>query len=300
MIMIFSHKNKSSLWLLKGTCWVFFLFIFGACENEDDLLGDRNYQLTWSDDFEGPAGQLPDPSNWVLETGTGPNNDGWGNAELQYYTDRPENVSLDGNGHLAITARRENFAGAPYTSARISTQGLFEQAYGRFEARIKMPWGPGIWPAFWMLGSNIETVEWPQCGEIDIMEYRGQEPNIIHGSVHGPGYSGGSPITRSYGFENSRFDTDFHVFAIEWGEGFINYYVDDVPYQQITSEDIDNILYQQKTTENPRAEWVFDQPFFILLNVAVGGNYVGFPAPETDFPQTMLVDWVRVYRETGQ
>lgn len=299
MIMTIFNKNRSSTLLLKATCWIFCLFSCAACDNEDDFLDERNYQLSWSDDFEGPAGQLPDPSNWVIEIGSGPNNDGWGNAELQYYTDRPDNVSLDGNGHLAITARRESFAGAPYTSARIKTQGLFEQAYGRFEARLKMPWGPGIWPAFWMLGSNIDRVEWPQCGEIDIMEYRGQEPNIIHGSVHGPGYSGGEPITKSYGFETDRFDTDFHVFAIEWGEGFINYFVDDVLYQQITAEDVDRIRNQQKSSD-PQVEWVFDQPFFILLNVAVGGNYVGFPAAETSFPQTMLVDWVRVYKEVKQ
>ncbi|WP_233752785.1 glycoside hydrolase family 16 protein [Flavilitoribacter nigricans] len=293
------YKKGNNRWLRKMS-WLFVLFFaFSACDNDDDLLTDRNWQLTWSDDFDGPAGQLPDASNWVLETGRGPNGDGWGNAELQYYTDRPENVSLDGNGNLAITARRESYAGAPYTSARLKTQGRFEQAYGRFEARIKMPWGPGIWPAFWMLGASIETEPWPQCGEIDIMEYRGQEPNIIHGSVHGPGYSGGSPITKSYALPDGRFDTDFHVFALEWGEGFLNFYVDDVVYQQIREEEVGNIIYRESSTGDSRAEWVFDQPFFMLLNVAVGGNYVGFPAQETTFPQTMLVDYVRVYREAN-
>lgn len=296
--MTFLYKKRGYFLLLKSVCLVFIFFTFSACE-EDDFLEERNYQLVWSDDFEGPAGQLPDPSNWVLETGTGPDGDGWGNAELQYYTDRPDNVSLDGNGNLAITALRESFAGSPYTSARIKTKGLFEQAYGRYEARIKMPWGPGLWPAFWMLGSNIDRVEWPQCGEIDIMEYRGQEPNIIHGSVHGPGYSGDDPITESFAFENRRFDTDFHVFAVEWGEGFINFFVDDFLYQQITAEDVGNIVNRELPTGNSQSEWVFDQPFFILLNVAVGGNYVGFPALETTFPQTMLVDYVKVYQETN-
>jgi beta-glucanase (GH16 family) len=299
MIMIFQYKKKSNFFLLKSACLVLLFFTFSACEEEDDLLEDRNYQLVWADEFEGPAGQLPDASNWVLETGRGPGNDGWGNAELQYYTDRPDNVSLDGNGNLAITALRESFAGSPYTSARIKTQGLFEQVYGRFEARIKMPWGPGLWPAFWMLGADIETNPWPQCGEIDIMEYRGQEPNIIHGSVHGPGYSKDYPITKSYGFEEKRFDTDFHVFALEWGEGYLSFLVDDVVYQQITIDDVQNVVNQQVVAGGSRGEWVFDQPFFILLNVAVGGNYVGFPANETTFPQTMLVDYVKVYREVN-
>lgn len=270
-----------SLWLL--------LLSFGLlnCENQETLIVDRDWQLVWEDDFEGPAGQSIDPAKWSYEEGNGCDQSsgcGWGNAELQYYTGRPENVSLDGAGNLAITARRESFAGAPFTSGRITTKGKFDQAYGRFEARIKMPWGPGIWPAFWLLGANIDQVDWPQCGEIDIMEYRGQQPNLIHGTVHGPGYSKGDAITKSYGFEKGRFDTKFHVFAVEWVEGFIDFYVDDTLYFRLQPEDVPG-------------EWVYDQPFFIILNVAVGGNFVGFPTSETPFPQTMLVDWVRVYKE---
>lgn len=261
------------------------LAAFWGCEDNSGIV-ERDWQLVWEDDFKGSAGQLPDSDNWVLRIGRGPGNDGWGNQELQYYTDRPENVSLDGEGNLAISAARESFGGAAFTSGRIATQGLFEQAYGRFEARIKMPWGPGIWPAFWLLGSDIDAVGWPQCGEIDIMEYRGQEPNFIHGSIHGPGYSGGEAITKSFGLPNGRFDVDFHTYAIEWGEGYINFFVDETLYQQITPEDA-------------AGEWVYDQPFFIILNVAVGGNYVGFPTDQTPFPQTMLVDWVRVFREVG-
>jgi beta-glucanase (GH16 family) len=151
-----------------------------------------------------------------------------------------------------------------------------------------MPWGPGIWPAFWLLGADIDQNPWPQCGEIDIVEYRGQEPNLIHGSVHGPGYSGVSPITKSFGFQNNRFDTDFHVFAIEWGEGYIHFYVDETIYQEITPDDVKG-----------KGEWVYDHPFYILLNLAVGGNYVGFPTSKTTFPQTMEVDWVRVYQEAN-
>lgn len=240
-----------------------------------------NYQLVWQDEFDGPANQSPDPANWNFDIGTGDN--GWGNQELQYYTDRSENVSLDGNGNLLITARRESFGGRPFTSARIKTQGLFEQTYGRFEARMKLPWGPGIWPAFWLLGSDIETVGWPECGEIDIMEYRGQQTNLIHGTVHGPGYSGGNSVTKSFGFEQKRFDTDFHLFAVEWGTDYIRFYVDDVLYQEIKPDDLSG-------------EWVFNNSFFIILNVAVGGNYVGFPTSETPFPQSMVIDYVRVYK----
>lgn len=265
--------------LASGVCLLLLSLTLVTCENEDKLIVDRNWQLVWEDEFEGPAGQLPDAAKWKFDIGTD-----WGNQQLEYDTDRPQNASVDGNGHLAIIARRESYAGSPFTSARITTKGLFEQAYGRFEARIKMPWGPGIWPAFWLLGANIDAVPWPQCGEIDIMEYRGQQPNLIHGSVHGPGYSGGAAITKSFGFEKGRFDTDFHVFAVEWGEDYINFFVDETLYQSITPKDVPG-------------QWVYDHPFFIILNLAVGGNYVGFPTSETSFPQTMLVDWVRVYRE---
>jgi beta-glucanase (GH16 family) len=269
--------------LTKSMLLTSLLFGFWSCQ-DNNVIEERNWQLVWEDEFEGPAGQLPSASNWVFDIGVGPANDGWGNSELQFYTDRPENASLDGDGNLAITARSESYSGRAFTSARIKTQSLFDQAYGRFEARIKMPWGPGIWPAFWLLGSDVEMIGWPQCGEIDIMEYRGQQPNLIHGTVHGPGYSGGAAITKSYGFENDRFDVDFHVFAVEWVEDYIDFYVDDVLYQRISPDDVPG-------------EWVYDHPFYIILNVAVGGNYVGFPTDQTPFPQTMLVDWVRVYKE---
>ncbi len=254
---------------------------FWSCTDSTKIEA-RNWQLVWEDDFEGPEGEAINAANWTYELGQGPNGDGWGNNELQSYTNKPANVSLDGQGNLAITALKSG----GYTSARINTKGLFEQTYGRFEAKIKMPWGQGIWPAFWLLGSNIETVGWPQCGEIDIMEFRGQEPNIIHGSLHGPGYSGGAPITKSFGYENDRFDVDYHVFAIEWDENSINYIVDGITYQRIESEDVPG-------------EWVYNHPFYIILNVAVGGNYVGFPAQNTPFPQTMYVDYVKVFKEAN-
>lgn len=273
--LIHSHWTKTLLLFVVAV-------LFFACGDDDKVIfAERNYQLTWQDEFDGPAGTLPDATKWNFDIGTG-----WGNSQLEFDTDRAENASLDGDGNLAIVARRESFAGSAFTSARITTKGKLDQTYGRFEARIKMPWGPGIWPAFWLLGSNIDEVDWPQCGEIDIMEYRGQEPNIIHGSVHGPGYSGGAAITKSFSFEKGRFDTDFHVFAVEWGEGFINYFVDENLYLSLTPTDV-------------TGEWVYDHAFHVILNLAVGGDYVGFPTSQTNFPQTMLVDYVRVYQEVN-
>ncbi len=251
-----------------------------GCDRDDfQKLEEREWNLVWSDEFDGEAGELPDPTRWAFDLGTGEG--GWGNAELQSYTNNPENVSMDGEGNLVITAIQD---GNTFTSARIKTQGLFSQQYGRFEARLKTPYGPGLWPAFWLLGDNIETVGWPQCGEIDIMELRGQEPHIIHGSIHGPGYSAGNPVSKSYALVNDRFDADYHVFAIEWDEDKIDFFVDDYLYQRIENTDVPG-------------EWVYDQPFFILLNVAVGGNYVGFPTGQTPFPQQMIIDYVKVYEE---
>lgn len=250
-----------------------FLLGFGRCGTEPTEL-----RVVWQDEFDGPAGQLPDPAKWRFDVGTG-----WGNAQLEYDTDRPENVSLDGNGHLAITAREEAYLGSAYTSGRINTSGLFEQARGRFEARIKLPVGQGIWPAFWLLGGDFESVGWPDCGEIDVMEYRGQEPRIVHGSIHGPGYSGGRAVTGHFDLGHG-FYGDFHVFAIEWDTNRITWIVDDTRYQTVTPSDLP-----------AGARWVFDHPFFLILNVAVGGHFVGPPDATTTFPQTMLVDYVRVY-----
>ena len=243
--------------------------------------------LVWADEFD--VAGAPDSSKWTFELGDGSAQGipGWGNNELQYYTDRPENVKVEG-GNLVISANRESYMGAAYTSARVLTKGKYQTKYGRFEARIKLPWGKGLWPAFWLLGDdNGGSVIWPEIGEIDIMEYRGQEPTITHGTIHGPGYSGGNAVTKSYELTNDRFDTGFHVFGVEWGPDFINYYVDDVLYNQITPNDIP-----------AGTKWVFDSnEFYIILNVAVGGTFVGTaPDSNTVFPQTMEVDYVRVYQ----
>ena len=225
---------------------------------------------------------------WTFDIGTGSN--GWGNNEKQFYTNRIENVSVQ-NGILIIKALKEDYNGSEYTSSKILTKGLKEQAYGRFEARIQLPTGQGMWPAFWLLGANCgdgtaDTQVWPNCGEIDIMEYRGQDPTVVHGSVHGPGYAAGNAITKSYALENDRFDTGFHVFGIEWAPEYINYYVDNVLYNQITRQQVEE-----------KGTWVFDQPFYIIINLAVGGDFVGAPNEQTVFPQTMLIDYVRVYNK---
>ncbi len=253
-------------------------FMSGCQIDAVQTLPKRSWELTWSDDFIGAAGSLPDATKWTFDLGAG----GWGNAEYQTYTNNPDNVSLDGDGNLRITAIRNE--GPTYTSGRIKTKGLFAQQYGRFEARIKTPTGPGIWPAFWMLGDNIDSVSWPQCGEIDIMEQRGQQSNVTIGSVHGPGYSAGNAISKYYGLKNGRFDADFHIYAVEWGKDFIDFFVDNYLYHRVTPKDV-------------KGQWVYDQPFFLLLNVAVGGNFVGFPTDNTPFPQTMTIDYVKVYKQ---
>ena len=246
------------------------------------------WALVWNDEFNGPNGSAVDASKWVSESG----GNGWGNQELEYYTTRTDNAYQQ-DGNLIIKVREEKYTGADgvsrnYTSGRLKTQGKFSQKYGRFEARIKIPYGQGIWPAFWMLGADIEKKSWPKCGEIDIMENIGKEPGIVHGTIHGPGYSGangiGAPLSLPPG---QRFADDFHIYAVEWEQKVIRFYVDDH-------------LYQTRTPANlpPGAKWVYQHPFFVLLNVAVGGGWPGSPDASTTFPQTMLVDYVRVYRRS--
>src|ERR1700730_17066911 len=196
----------------------------------------RERVLVWSDEFDGPAKSSPDPAKWSFNTGGG----GWGNNELEYYTSRLQNAFIDGNGKLIIQALREDYTGPDkvrrdYSSARLMTKGKFTQRFGRFEARIKLPFGQGIWPAFWMLGSDIDTVGWPNCGEIDIMENIGREPSANHGSLHGPGYSGGSPLSGIYTLPDGQHFCDaFHVFAVEWEPAAIRFYVDGNLYQTRT------------------------------------------------------------------
>jgi beta-glucanase (GH16 family) len=252
-----------------------------GCEVDPiQTLPERNFELVWSDEFDGDSGTAPNALKWTYDLGTGQN--GWGNNELQTYTSNRQNVMLDGKGNLVIKALKDN-AGR-YTSARLKTEGLFSQKYGKIEARIKTPTGTGMWPAFWMLGNNIRTIGWPNCGEIDIMEQKGKFSNITYGTIHGPGYAGGQAVSGTYAIQNGRFDSDFFIYAVEWNEDKIDFFVN-------------NYLYKRITPSNVTGEWVFDQSFFLLLNIAVGGNFGGPPNDNTPFPGTMTVDYVRVYKQ---
>jgi beta-glucanase (GH16 family) len=235
------------------------------------------WTLVWSDEFDGPAGTAPDATKWVYDLGAS----GWGNQELENYTDARENSYLDGAGNLVIESREAT--PGHYTSARLKTQTKFTVEYGKIEARIKVPAGQGIWPAFWMLGTEGG---WPGGGEIDIMENIGREPSLVHATVHGPGYSGDKGISQSYNLPaNQRFADDFHIFSIEWSQNNIQFFVDGHLYHTVTPASIPN-----------GAAWVFNHPFFLLLNVAVGGSWPGNPDATSSFPQKMLVDYVRVYQ----
>src|SRR6266481_4811892 len=247
------------------------------------------WSLVWSDEFEGPNGSAVDSSKWSFDIG----GNGWGNNELETYTSRTANSDLEG-GFLVIKALKETFKGSDnitrdYTSARLLTKNKFSQAYGRFEARIKIPYGQGIWPAFWMLGDNIGSAGWPTCGEIDIMENIGKEPSIVHGTFHGPGYSGANGVSAAYALPSGqKFSDAFHTFAVEWEPNVVRFYVDGLLYKTRTPADLP-----------AGTSWVFDHPFFIILNVAVGGFWPGNPDPTTVFPKQMLVDYVRVYQRSS-
>ena len=283
-----SIKNQPGIILIIIVFLTFSLF-FSACGNEastaepvsDEVSVDTEetdgmaWQLVWSDEFDGTE---INPDNWVYDTGAG----GWGNNESQFYTDRPENARVE-DGFLIIEALEEDYRGSDYTSARLKTQYKQTWTYGRFEARMKLPTGKGVWSAFWMLGEDIVGVGWPQSGEIDIMENIG-EARTIHGTVHGPGYSGGQGIGAPYIINGGNLYEDFYVYAVEWEPSEIRWYIDDVMYHQLTIGDVPT-------------EWVFDHPFFILLNLAIGGQWPGYPDETTVFPQQLVIDYVRVYED---
>jgi beta-glucanase (GH16 family) len=227
------------------------------------------WRIVWSDEFEGARMARPDPAKWTYDLGAS----GWGNRELENYT--RENAFLDGDGHLVIEARKTDSGG--YTSSRLKSQGLAAFTFGKIEARMQLPTGQGVWPAFWMLGEDIKPKGWPTCGEIDIMENIGKEPGIVHGTIHGPGYSGGQGIGAPYTLPAG----GFHVYAVIRESDSIEFLVDDHAYKKITPAG---------------AKWVYDHPFFLLLNLAVGGNWPGPPDDTTQFPQRLTVDYVRVYK----
>lgn len=233
------------------------------------------WNLVWHDEFEDDS---IDSTSWTFDIGAG----GWGNGEAEYYTSRPENARQE-KGTLVIEARQEKLEDSYYTSARLKTQGLREFQYGRIEARIRVPEGKGLWPAFWMLGSNFNGGNWPDCGEIDIMEYVGKEPDLIMGTLHGPGYSGALGFTK-WNRQTYNIADDFHTYAIEWEPDEIRWYFDGTQYHTVTRSDIGD------------RPWVFDQPFFIILNLAVGGQLGGVIGLDTKFPAPYYVDYVRVYQ----
>jgi beta-glucanase (GH16 family) len=243
----------------------------------------------WQDEFGLGAGAAVNSSKWAYEVGGG----GWGNSERQYYTSSTSNSYHDGAGNLVIEARQGSsgyscwYGPCEYTSARLRTRGLFQQEYGRFEARIKIPQGNGTWPAFWMLGDNYPATEWPYSGEIDIMEIIGREPNKVHGTLHGPGYSGCCGLSNNYTLPSGSFYSDFHIFSVEWEPGIIRWYVDGINYSTRTPADMP-----------AGSVWVYEHPFYMLLNFAVGGNWPGSPDASTVWPQKMLIDYVRVYSFT--
>lgn len=240
----------------------------------------------WQDEFDQPIGSGPDLSRWTHDLG----DNGWGNAELQNYTDSRENSSVVAdpaalNGK-ALVLKAVRTAKGGYSSARLKTQGKFSLTQGRIEARIKIPKGQGIWPAFWMLGESITRIGWPACGEIDIMEVVGHEPHRLHQTLHGPGYSAANGITKAITLPGDvSLSDDYHVYAVEWSPGRIAWFLDGRLNHVCTPADL------------PKgAKWVFDDsPFFILLNLAVGGRWPGYPDETTRFPQEMRIDYVRVY-----
>ncbi|MEU2337741.1 ricin-type beta-trefoil lectin domain protein [Streptomyces sp. NPDC013172] len=253
--------------------------------------------VTFSDTFDGPAGSAVDSSKWTTETGDNVNN-----HEREYYTSGTRNAALDGQGHLVITARKENpanyqcwYGTCQYTSARLNTSGKFSARYGHVEARMKIPRGQGMWPAFWMLGDDIGSVGWPNSGEIDVMENVGFEPSTVHGTIHGPGYSGSNGIGAAYSLPwgsprsseaesggGQAFADGFHTFAVDWAPDSIKWSVDGIVYETRTPADVGGNT------------WVFDKPFFLILNLAVGGYWPGDPDGSTSFPAQLVVDSVSV------
>ena len=247
------------------------------------VTGEDLWELVWSEEFEGDA---LNEATWTPEIGTGAERGivGWGNNELQYYTARSENIVLS-DGTLKITALQEDYEGSAYTSARLVTQDKVMVQYGRIEARMKLPAGQGFWPAFWLLGESFATESWPACGELDVMEFRGQEPSVVAGTVHGPGYSGGGGFSGDYYTDGPSFSEEFHVMGMDWDSEMISFWVDGNRYH----------TFRRSQLRADQA-WVFDQPFFLLLNLAIGGDYVGAPNDETQFPSAFEVDYVRIYR----
>jgi beta-glucanase (GH16 family) len=245
-------------------------------------------RLVWSDEFSEPPNSPVDRRYWRHETGGA-----WGEGELQAYTSRTANSHHDGSGHLVIAARAERFRGTDsvardYTSARISTKGKYSFQYGMVEARLQLPVGQGMWPAFWALGTDIDRSGWPDCGEIDVMENLGHEPRKATGTIHGPHGPGDANADYEPGrsiVHTAPLAQEFHTYGVQWLPGSIQFYFDGHPYWAITAADL-----------APGSRWVFDHPFYLILNLAIGGRWAGSPDESTTFPQALRVDYVRVYQ----
>ncbi|MBK6485631.1 MAG: glycoside hydrolase family 16 protein [Gemmatimonadetes bacterium] len=266
----------------------------GITEARADTIAPRPplWALTWSDEFDGPAGGAVSALHWNAEIGDGcdAGNCGWGNEEKQRYTSGTENAALTGSGMLAITARRDPdgprcyYGPCRYTSAKLTTRGKVTPRFGRVEARIRIPTGQGLWPAFWMLGAGFPATKWPDCGELDIMEHHGSKPGNVSSAMHGPGYSGNAALVHEHTPPGADFTRDFHRYAVEWDSAQVRFSVDDVVH----------FIVRRGEVAAPKV-WAFDHPFYIILNLAVGGTFDGDPASDAVLPATMLVDYVRVY-----
>ena len=282
---------------IRGMRWFALSVLLGcaACAANTPTVSTTtgSWIQVWSDEFAGPAGARIDTTKWRFDLGDGcaNGNCGWGNKEKEYYRDASENIALNGQGQLQIVARIAPPPGGltcyygpcRYTSAKITTQHKEYFAPGRVEARIKLSRGQGLWPAFWLLGKSFPP--WPDCGELDVMENKGSAPTRTSSSVHGPGYFGNTPITHVQTFARGSSADAFHTYAVEWDSLHIRFFVDDTVHYAVTRSEVE-----------AHGRWVFDQPFFVILNLAVGGHFDGDPQSDAIFPATMLVDYVRVYR----
>jgi beta-glucanase (GH16 family) len=258
-----------------------FLFL-GALILLGTFAANGDWKLVWSDEFNGMS---IDTNHWRFETG---NRNGWGNQELEYYTGRPDNACVS-NGVLHIVARRESANGFAYTSARMNGRGLFSQKYGRFEFRAKVPAGKGYWPALWLMPEHSLYGSWPACGEIDVMENQGNYPAVVQGTIHYADTNGGHlQSTAIFTFPQNKGATDFHTYLLEWTTNSISWSVDGQVYETQTNWSTAKAPYPAP----------FNQPFYIIMNLAVGGIYGGNPDASTVFPGEMQVDYIRVYDET--
>jgi beta-glucanase (GH16 family) len=272
-------KTKKNMVLICGIIIVI-LCISIIYKNKEEIAikPQKNWVLVWSDEFNGDNGSAVDNSKWVQETG----GNGWGNNEEQHYTEGTNNCYIE-NENLVIEAKKEEYEKSKYTSARIKTNGKFDFKYGKVEIKAKLPLGQGIWPAFWMLGSDFDSAGWPDCGEIDIMENIGRTPKTVNGTAHAPGYSGNMGLGNSLTIDED-LTSSYHIYSIEWSKDKIEWFMDGKKYHTLNPETIGG------------NKWAFNKDFFLLLNLAVGGNWPGYPDNTTMFPQKYYIDYVHVYQ----